>query len=371
MRRILFAFAFLAGSTLGASAVRPLGAQHHARAGTLWRRAQARCAFTADGQWIYFRWLHARGQVQRGDEALPCRAGARPGPCPSRVPTRTWTPSRRCSRPGAAHATAAPRWSPRAVTSTFASAARAPRTGAITQDNGNESDPKFSLDEREIFFVRDNNVYAFDIASGLTRQLTATSAAAAPRPKEPEAPKGQRAALGRTSSGCCLEVIRDDIAADSAAGRVNAAPRRRVVSPWSGSRRPSASAPSPSVSPDGKRRDHLDEHSAHRAAWLRRPRLHQSRRLPAHDPGRPPRSATAQGTQKVGHLDIAEPARSRGSSSRPDDKARRRRVTVERLGAHDAHRWHLGCRLGLPWGLSMTRISDFGRPRPAAPPPLC
>ena len=76
----------------------------------------------------------------------------------------------------------------------------------ITQTNGAESDPKFSLDEKQVLFVRDNNAYAFEIATGLTRQLTDRRSGTAPRDAErPAVQRGARAEQQRF----LFEVIRD------------------------------------------------------------------------------------------------------------------------------------------------------------------
>src|SRR5690606_15016332 len=82
----------------------------------------------------------------------------------------------------------------------------------ITQTTANETAPRISPDGRTLYFVRDNNAYAFDVATGLTRQLTDIRSGNPPR--EPEAPRGQRAAVAEQQK-ILLEYVREQLRADS------------------------------------------------------------------------------------------------------------------------------------------------------------
>jgi len=96
------------------------------------------------------------------------------------------------------------------------------RTGAIrrlTRTVAEETDPHFDRDARHVFFVRDNNAFSFDLASGEERQLT--DIRLGPKPKEDEKPKGQRAAL-EAQQRELLGAVRDEIHLDSLKKRAKA-----------------------------------------------------------------------------------------------------------------------------------------------------
>src|SRR5688572_8492130 len=156
-------------------------------------REPAQVRFTADGQWIYFRWLPPGAAWN--EAVKPYRVAARAGATPERVTEAhmdTVAPQLGAgvkSRDGRQTVVAAggDLWL------RTANGRAAPQHRRLTQTNANEGDPKFSLDGREVLFVRENNVYAMDVATGLTRQLTDIRNGTAP--KDPDPPKGQRAAV--------------------------------------------------------------------------------------------------------------------------------------------------------------------------------
>ena len=301
MRRLVLATLLAASSLQAQQPAFDLSVRNIMRGPELYGREPGQVRFTADGQWIYFRWLEPGARWN--EELKPFRVAVRAGATPERVteahmdsvaPMLAVGPR---SRDGRTELLAAggdlyvrTRGTGRTATVTHR---------RITQTLANESDPRFSLDERSVYFVRDNNVYAFELATGLTRQLTDIRSGTAPR--EPERPTGQRAALAEQQR-LLLEVIRDELAADSvqaAARRERAARQLPVV--WI----PQAERISGvSVSPDG------------RSALI-------STFTPAKDPkpsdvpdyvnpdgyarmipGRT-KVGDAQATQKVGHLDLA------------------------------------------------------------------
>ncbi|MEX2182097.1 MAG: prolyl oligopeptidase family serine peptidase [Gemmatimonadaceae bacterium] len=177
----------------------------------LYGREPSQVRWTADGQWVYFRWL-APGAAWH-EMLKPYRVAARAGATPELVTD--------------AHMdTVAPML------------ARGPRSGdgrlsavvaggdiwlqqfaggrvtlrRVTETVATETVPLLSRDARSVFFVRDNNAYAFDIASGLTRQLTDIRSGTAPR--EPEEPRGQRAAVAEQQKDL-LEFVREQLRTDS------------------------------------------------------------------------------------------------------------------------------------------------------------
>ena len=302
MRRLLLALALLTAPSLGAQQF-DLSVRNIMRGPELYGREPAQVRFTADGRWIYFRWLQAGAKWN--EEMKPFRVAAVAGSVPEQV-TDAHMDSVMPMLAGGRRARDGRREIVSTVGDIFLRTRSATVRGAssvavrrLTQTNALESDAKFSLDEREILFVRDNNVYAFDIASGLTRQLTDIRSGAAP--KEPEAPKGQRAALAEQQR-MLLEVIRDEIAAESLqTAQRRATEARRLPVVWI----PQAERiGTVSVSPDGKSAIISTNTPPTGQRGSDVPDFVNPDGYPRMIPGRT-KVGDAQGTQKVGHLDIA------------------------------------------------------------------
>jgi dipeptidyl aminopeptidase/acylaminoacyl peptidase len=58
------------------------------------------------------------------------------------------------------------------------------RTRRITQTPDNESNPRFSFNDTKVVYTRNSNLYAWDIATGETQQLTNLRSEARPRPRD-------------------------------------------------------------------------------------------------------------------------------------------------------------------------------------------
>jgi dipeptidyl aminopeptidase/acylaminoacyl peptidase len=84
----------------------------------------------------------------------------------------------------------------------------------LTQTVEAERNPQFSADDRQIFFVRDNNIYSLDLAGGLLRQLT--DIRQGPAPTDSAQAQGQRGRLEQQQREV-FESVRDRIRADSIA----------------------------------------------------------------------------------------------------------------------------------------------------------
>jgi len=98
------------------------------------------------------------------------------------------------------------------------------RTSAVrrlTQTVADELQPRFSVDGGTVYFVRDNNAFAFQLADGGIRQLTDIRTGPAPRDSLPA--QGQKGAL-EGDQRFLFEVIRDRSRADS----LDRAERRRL-----------------------------------------------------------------------------------------------------------------------------------------------
>ena len=290
--------ALLLATPLAAQQAFDLSVKNIMRGPELYGREPSQVRFTADGQWIYFRWLTPGAAWN--EDLKPFRVAARAGATPEPVTDAQMDSvapllaSGRRSRDGRMEVLSAngDLW----LRQRNRSAVTHRR---ITQTNDAESDPRFSLDEREIYFVRANNAYAFAIASGLTRQLTDIRSGAAP--KEDEAPKGQRAALAEEQKDL-LQVIRDEIADDSArrADR-KAAESRQLPVVWIPTTDRIGDV---SISPDGKGVLITTFTPAKDAKGSDVPDYVNADGYPRMIPGRT-KVGDAQGTQKVGHLDVA------------------------------------------------------------------
>jgi dipeptidyl aminopeptidase/acylaminoacyl peptidase len=82
----------------------------------------------------------------------------------------------------------------------------------LTQTVAVERDPHFDVADRQVFFVRDDNVFSIELDGGFVRQLT--DVRAGPAPEEPKDPTGYRAAL-EAQQRALLEPVRDQLVRDS------------------------------------------------------------------------------------------------------------------------------------------------------------
>ena len=88
-------------------------------------------------------------------------------------------------------------------------------TRRLTQTVEPESNPRFSANDREIYFVRNSNIYSLDLASGFLRQLTDIRQGPPPITDSAKA-VGQRGRLEQQQRDL-FESVRDRIRADSIA----------------------------------------------------------------------------------------------------------------------------------------------------------
>jgi dipeptidyl aminopeptidase/acylaminoacyl peptidase len=186
-----------------------------------WEPQQVR--WTADGQWLYFRWVEAGSAWDTPLAWYRVRPTA--GATPERVsdahadsvaPSLATGPLTRDGRTRAV-AAGGDLW----LVDT-----RRGTTRRLTETVAGESDPRFSADERHLLFLREGNAYALELATGGVRQLTDIRAGTAPR--DSAAATGQRGALVQDQRDL-LQVIRDRARADSIARATrDAAAARRL-----------------------------------------------------------------------------------------------------------------------------------------------
>jgi len=196
-----------------------------------WEPQQVR--WTADGQWLYFRWVPAGSawDTPMSWHRVRPTAGASPEPvddahADSIAPAIATGPVTRDGRTRAVSANG-DLW---LIDTRRGSARRLTETVAV------ESDPRFSADERHLLFLRDGNAFALELATGAVRQLTDVRAGTAPR--DSAQATGQRGALVQDQLDL-FQVIRDRARTDSIARRTrdaNAARRLPVLHAPAGER---------------------------------------------------------------------------------------------------------------------------------------
>ena len=132
--------------------------------------------WSADGKWIYFSWLEAGADWRQ--QSRPFRVRAEPGAVPERVTEAQMDSVAPTLDNG--------RYSADGRTKIVSSGGDlylidvGGRVRRLTQTFGAESNPVFSADGKEVFFTREDNVYAIALDGGLIRQLTDIRVAGAP-----------------------------------------------------------------------------------------------------------------------------------------------------------------------------------------------
>ncbi len=298
MRKLLLLLALTVASADAQTPAFDLSVKNIMRGPELYGREPAQVRWTADGEWIYFRWLEPGAAW---DENLkPFRIAPRAGAQPEMVsdahmdsvaPMLATGPRSRDGRMRVVTA-GGDVWLHQ-INGTRVTLRR------VTHTVDNESGARFSLDERMIYFVRDNNVFSFDLATGLTRQLTDIRSGTAPR--DPQEPTGQRGALAQQQRDL-LQVIRDREKADSIQrAERKAAEARRTPTVWI----PTADRiGTVTISPDGKSLLLSTFTPATGTKGSDVPDYITADGYPRMIPGRT-NVGDAQGTTKVAHLDIA------------------------------------------------------------------
>jgi len=172
--------------------------------------------WSADSRWIYFSW-NAPGTAPR-EPLRPYRVRAEAGAVPESLTVAQMD----SAGPLAATGDLSANGSMRAVEWNGDIFIANLRTGAlrrVTSTVAEEKEPHFDRDAKHVFFVRDNNAFSFDLASGEERQLT--DIRLGPKPKEEEKSKGQRAVL-EAQQRELLGAVRDEIHLDSLKKRTKA-----------------------------------------------------------------------------------------------------------------------------------------------------
>jgi len=171
----------------------------------LYGREPQNVRWSSDGKWIYFSWLEPGASWREPNRNFRVRAV--PGATPERVTA--------AQMDSAAASVAAGRPSPdrkwRAVSSNgdlYLVDANRGTLKRLTETATAETDPSFSADGTQLYYLRDGNVFALTLDGGLTRQLTdiraagsATGVAAAAGPLGLAGLRGQGGAQGARAQG--------------------------------------------------------------------------------------------------------------------------------------------------------------------------
>jgi dipeptidyl aminopeptidase/acylaminoacyl peptidase len=202
-------------------AVQPIGAQQSTpfdfsiknimRGPELYGRQPDNIHWSADSRWIYFTWLEPGTDWRETPKQFRVRAV--PGARPERVSLQQidssgyrFAPSER-SHNG--------RYSVVEFNGDiYLNDLTTGTTRRLTQTVEAEHSPQFSTSDREIFFVRNNNIYSIDISSGFLRQIT--DIRQGPPPADSSRAQGQRGRLEQQQRDL-FESVRDRIRADSIA----------------------------------------------------------------------------------------------------------------------------------------------------------
>ena len=125
--------------------------------------------WSADSKWIYFTWLEPGTDWRETPKQF--RVRAIPGSKPERVSIQQVdSTGSRFARGNRSHNG---RYSVVEFNGDlYINDLTSGTTRRLTQTVEAERNPQFSADDRQIFFVRNNNVYSIDLAGGVLRQLT-------------------------------------------------------------------------------------------------------------------------------------------------------------------------------------------------------
>ncbi len=177
----------------------------------LYGRQPDNVRWSADSRWIYFRWLEPGTDWRETPKQFRVRAV--PGSKPERVSIQ------QVDSTGSRFATGDRSHNGRysVVESNgdlYINDLTSGTTRRLTQTVEAERNPRFSSDDRQVFFARNNNIYSIDLTNGLLRQLT--DIRQGPAPTDSASAQGQRGRLEQQQRDL-FESIRDRIRADSIA----------------------------------------------------------------------------------------------------------------------------------------------------------
>ena len=171
-------------------------------------REPTQVRWSADGRWIYFSWLPPGSDWR--DRLRPYRVRAAAGAKPEQV-SEAHMDSVGPLLASGPHSSDRRYRAVEFAGDLFLVDTRAASARRLTETIATERAPAFDVDARRVFFVRDNNVYSVEVATGLVRQHTDIRSGSPPRT---DSATGQRGALERDQR-TLFEAIRDRVREDS------------------------------------------------------------------------------------------------------------------------------------------------------------
>ncbi|HUR00297.1 MAG TPA: DPP IV N-terminal domain-containing protein, partial [Gemmatimonadaceae bacterium] len=177
----------------------------------LYGRPPQNVRWSADNKWIYFTWVEAGTDWRETPKQYRVRA------VPGAKPERVGIPQIDSLGPEYAQGERSQNGRYSAVEfggDIYINDLTTGTSRRLTQTVEAERTPRFSANGREVYFVRGDNVYSIDLASGFLRQLT--DIRQGPAPTDSAKPLGQRGRLEQQQRDL-FEAVRDRIRADSIA----------------------------------------------------------------------------------------------------------------------------------------------------------
>jgi dipeptidyl aminopeptidase/acylaminoacyl peptidase len=177
----------------------------------LYGRQPGNVHWSADSKWIYFTWLEAGTDWRETPKQF--RVRAIPGAKPERVSIQQIDSTG--SRFAASQRSHNGRYSVVEFNGDlYINDLTTGTTKRLTQTVDAERNPQFSADDRQIFFVRNGNIYSLNLATGFLKQVT--DIRSGPAPADSAKAEGQRGRLEQQQRDL-FEAVRDRIRADSIA----------------------------------------------------------------------------------------------------------------------------------------------------------
>jgi len=213
MRKLFSGLTLLVALPLAAQQITPFdfSIKNIMRGPELYGRQPDNVHWSADSKWIYFTWLEPGTDWRETPKQFRVRAVAGARPERVSIPQTDST--------GARFAASERSHNGRYSVVDFSgdlyiNDLTTGTTRRLTQTVEAEHNPQFSTNDREIFFVRSNNIFSIDLTSGFLRQVT--DIRQGPAPSDSAKAQGQRGRLEQQQREL-FESVRDRIRADSLA----------------------------------------------------------------------------------------------------------------------------------------------------------
>jgi dipeptidyl aminopeptidase/acylaminoacyl peptidase len=213
MKTIVSLALLCAAAQLGAQQAKPFdfSIKNIMRGPELYGRQPSDVRWSADSKWIYFTWLEAGTDWRETPKQFRVRPV--PGSKPERVSIQ------QVDSTGARFARGDRSHNGRYTAVDFGgdlyiNDLTTGTTRRLTQTVEGERNPAFSAEDRQIFFIRSNNIFSIDLGNGMLRQLT--DIRQGPAPSDSAKAQGQRGRLEQQQREL-FESVRDRIRADSIA----------------------------------------------------------------------------------------------------------------------------------------------------------